>query len=642
MNQAGPGQSVVRKATMFLLNESIPALGEERAARSSKLIQFKAALAEIMAEWQPLEATVARALDALVTSIPGSVPAFFRFSEGEFRCLPAPRTPAALQAAMQGLRLPQRSGCNAGEAPFWSCEPCAVDVRTDAAWSPLQPLLSKHGLTGCWSWPVFSPSGEALGSVVIFRADARGPEEDEAELLSCSGRILALLLEQRLLIEDLRYQAEHDALTGAVNSVAFQKLLEREVIEARRCNRAVSLVCVNVDRIRSVNDLLGRNVGDRLLRDFAARVASMLRPEHALARIDGNEFVALLRNPALEGGALAAVKRMAGVLRAPFLVGESEIQLRASIGLASLPEHATDARSLLQAAQATAHRIKNSGWNQVGVCDPRVDHVDVNRARLESALQGAVERCELLLYYQPKIWLASGRLESAEALMRWRSAELGLISPALFIPLAEETGEIVELGRWAFMEACRQAVRWLNAPGKPQRLAVNVSPVQLSHPDLMSQLLEAFETWEVDPSKIELEVTENSFAGDYSQVRENLLTLRELGVQISLDDFGTGYSSLSILREVPFDTLKIDKSFLDAADAGGAGSSASIARRMLARMIDQGHDLGKNVVVEGVETQFQAELLAELNCDIVQGYLFGRPAPAADWDAIDGPPDWQH
>jgi diguanylate cyclase (GGDEF)-like protein len=622
---------------MFLSSESIPAVQVDCALNGSKLIHFRAALAEIMAEWQPIETTVTRALNALMTSLPGGAPAFFRFSEGRFFCLSAPQAPEDLLAAMHGLRVPERDGCDAGEAPFWSYEPGAADVRTDAAWTPLRPLLSKHGLAGCWSSPVFSPSGEALGAVVIFRVEARPPEDDEAELLNCAGRILALLLEQRLLIDDLRYQAEHDPLTGAINSVAFQKLLEREISAARPDHQAVSLICLNVDRIRSVNDLLGRNVGDRLLRDLASRLSAALSPEDALARTDGNEFVALLRKPAPGGGAMKAATRLAGLLRTPFPVGDSEIQLRASVGLASFPEHATDARSLLQAVQATVHRIKNSGRNRVEVCDPRLDHADLNRARLESALQGALDRGEMLLYYQPKIWLATGMLESAEALMRWRSADLGLISPALFIPLAEETGEIVELGRWAIQESCCQAVRWHELRGRPQRIAVNVSPVQLSHPELLSQLRAAIEACAVDPAKIELEITESSFAGDYSRVRKSLQTLRELGVQIALDDFGTGYSSLSILRELPFDTLKIDKSFLDAAEAGTA-SSASIPRRMLARMIDLGHDLGKNVVVEGVETQAQVELLMELSCDIAQGYLFGRPIPAADWDARANPP----
>jgi diguanylate cyclase (GGDEF)-like protein len=622
---------------MNLPSECVPAARVEGASNGSKLICFQAALAEIMAEWQPLDTTVARALNALVTSMPGSAPAFFRFSEGRFFCLSAPQVPMELLTAMHGLRVPERDGCDAGEAPFWSYEPKTADVRTDPDWTPLRPLLSKHGLAGCWSWPVFSPSGEALGAVVIFRVDARSPEDDEAGLLNCAGRILALLLEQRLLIEDLRYQAEHDPLTGAVNSVAFQKLLERAISAARVDHRTVNLVCLNVDRIRSVNDLLGRNVGDRLLRDLSLRLSAALDPEDSLARTDGNEFVVLLRAPESGGGALRAANRIAGLLRTPFPVGDSEIQLRASVGLAAFPEHAGDARSLLQTVQATVHRIKNSGRNRVEVCDPRLDHADVNRARLESALQGALDRDELLLYYQPKIWLESRTLESAEALMRWRSAELGLISPALFIPLAEETGEIVSLGRWAILESCRQAVRWHGVNGRPQRIAVNVSPVQLSHPELLSQLRTAIETCGVNPWKIELEITESSFAGDYSKVRESLQTLREFGVQIALDDFGTGYSSLSILRELPFDTLKIDKSFLDAAESGTA-SDSSIPRRMLARMIDLGHDLGKNVVMEGVETQAQVELLMELNCDIAQGYFFGRPIPAADWDAKASPP----
>lgn len=605
------------------------------SARPSKRIHFQAALAEIIAEWQPLETTVARTLEALTTGMPDCVPAFFRLSSGRFVCLSALRAPVSLLESLQGLRVPERDICDAGEAPFWSCEPKASDIRTDGAWTWVRPSLCQHGLAGCWSWPVFSPSGEALGVLTILRTEALPPGNDETDLLNCAVRILALIIEQSLLMDDLRYQAEHDALTGAVNSVAFQKLLDHENSKAEQNKQVVSLVCLNVDRIRTVNDLLGRNVGDRVLRDLASRVISTLDPEDTLARTDGSEFVVLLRSQASLMGALEIAARIGDLLQPPFLLGESEIQLRASIGLASYPEHAANLRSLLQAAQATVRRIRNSGRNRVEICDPRVDYADVNRARLESALQRAVERGELLLYYQPKVRLRTGLLDSAEALMRWGSAKLGLISPSLFIPLAEETGEIVNLGRWAIAETCRQAALWDAVTGRPQCIAVNVSPVQLSQSDLVAQLQAAIEASGVDPLKIEVEITESGFSGDFSMVRKSLQTLRALGVRIALDDFGTGYSSLSVLRELPFDTLKIDKSFLDAANAGVATASA-MPRRMLARMIDLGHDLGKTVVVEGVETQAQVDLLLELNCDIAQGYFFGRPIPAADWDSRAG------
>jgi diguanylate cyclase (GGDEF)-like protein len=620
---------------MALASENSPMIQAGHSAGPSRLIHFQAALAEIIAEWQPLETTVARTLEALTTGMPGCMPAFFRFSSGRFVCLSALRAPVSLLESLQGLRVPERDICDAGEAPFWSCEPKASDIRTDGAWTWLRPSLCQYGLAGCWSWPVFSPSGEALGVLTILRTAALPPGNDETDLLNCAVRILALIIEQRLLMDDLRYQAEHDALTGAVNSVAFQKLLDHENSKAEQNKNLVSLVCLNVDRIRTVNDLLGRNVGDRLLRDLASRVISTLDPEDTLARTDGSEFVVLLRSQASQMGALEIAARIGDLLQPPFLLGESEIQLRASIGLASYPEHAANLRSLLQAAQATVRRIRNSGRNRVEICDPRVDYADVNRARLESALQRAVERGELLLYYQPKVRLRTGLLDSAEALMRWGSAELGLISPSLFIPLAEETGEIVNLGRWAIAETCRQAALWDAVTGRPQCIAVNVSPVQLSQSDLVAQLQAAIKASGVDPLKIEVEITESGFSGDFSMVRKSLQTLRELGVRIALDDFGTGYSSLSVLRELPFDTLKIDKSFLDAASAGAAPASA-MPERMLARMIDLGHDLGKTVVVEGVETQAQVDLLLELNCDIAQGYFFGRPIPAADWDAKAG------
>jgi diguanylate cyclase (GGDEF)-like protein len=469
-----------------------------------------------------------------------------------------------------------------------------------------------------------------LGVLAVFRGDTRPPAGDEPAMLDCACRILALLLEQRLLIEDLRYEAEHDTVTRALNSTAFNKVLQRTIAAAGRGGKTAALVCVDLDRMRAVNDLLGRGVGDVLLRQVAARLIELLGPGDALARTGANEFVLLLHEchgeEALQTGVHAAER-----LREPFPVRGSEIRSHASIGVAQFPDHAEDARTLMQAVQSTVRRIKDSGRNRVELCNPRIDHVDVDRARLERALRQAVELGELLLYYQPKHRLPALVLDGAEALMRWRSAELGLISPGMFIPLAEETGEILALGKWALEESCRQAMLWDGVAGRPQRIAVNVSPVQLARPELVNELRAALTKTGVNPAKIEIEVTESSFLGDMAAARRRLFALRDQGVHLALDDFGTGYSALSVLRELPFDTIKIDRSFLIGVDSEIEATRSS-SRNMLARIIELGHDLRKEIVVEGVETASQLDLLTEMGCDIIQGFLLGRPEPAPVWE----------
>jgi diguanylate cyclase (GGDEF)-like protein len=518
-----------------------------------------------------------------------------------------------------------------GVAPFWAEDPKCSAIDLDPDWTVLRPLLVFGYFQGCWSWPVYSPSGEALGVLVLFRTDARPAACDETDLLDCACRILSLLVEQRLLVEDLRFQAEHDATTGAVNSVTFEKLLARVLNDATNSRQPVTIICLDVDRMRSVNELLGRSVGDELLRLLSARVSESLRPQDTLARTGGNEFIALLPGNLGPGGALREASTIAALLEDPFALNDSEIHLRASIGVATFPDHACDAKSLLQAVQATLRRIKTTGRNRIEVCDARIDHADVDRARLESALRHALYRGELLLFYQPKVRLSDGELDGAEALMRWRSAELGLISPALFIPIAEETGEIIGLGRWALEEALRQAHAWDGIAGRPQRIAVNVSAVQLARAEFASDLALLLANSGVDPSKLELEVTESCVLGDLAATQRRLTELRNLGIHLAMDDFGTGYSSLSVLRELPFDTVKVDKAFLNGLD--GDTLEASSALNVLRRLIGLGHDLGKKIIVEGVETRAQLKLLNELGCDIVQGYIFGRPAPASEWDA---------
>ena len=256
----------------------------------------------------------------------------------------------------------------------------------------------------------------------------------------------------------------------------------------------------------------------------------------------------------------------------------------------------------------------------------------MDRARLETALRMAISRDELLLVYQPQYRLSDGALDGAEALMRWRTAELGLISPGMFIPLAEETGEIVSLGKWALEEACRQAVRWRGVAGRPQRVAVNVSPMQLLSPGFVDALEAALKASGLEPQRVELEITESTFVKDFPLVRSRLRTLRELGAVIALDDFGTGYSSLATVRELPIDRLKIDRSFVIGLDAESHDENVAAAR-MLAGIIQMGHDLGKEVIVEGVETDTQLERVRELGCDVIQGYLLGRPIPVSDWEA---------
>jgi diguanylate cyclase (GGDEF)-like protein len=433
--------------------------------------------------------------------------------------------------------------------------------------------------------------------------------------------------------------AYFDTLTGLPNRLSFSERLERDVQRARHHSTKMAVLFMDLDGFKNVNDTLGHGAGDRLLQCAADRLRQGVRPadlvarndlvdvEVDLARLGGDEFTVLIPQLQHEESALKVAHRILELMRRPFALQEREVVLTTSIGIAIYPDDGTDATTLLKHADTAMYHAKDVGRDNCQFYRAALTQQAMRRLNLESNLRLALERGEFHLLYQPQLDLASGRILSLEALIRWNHPEQGLISPMDFIPIAEETGLIVPIGEWVLRTACRDTARW-RAAGHPLRVAVNLSAVQFRIPDLPALIKAILADTAVAPQWLELEVTEGSLMDGSAATLATLNALRELGVHLSLDDFGTGYSSLSYLKRLPLNNLKVDQSFVSGLPEDR--DSLAIVRTI----VSLARNLGFSITAEGVETLAQARILHGLSCEILQGYYISKPLAAAQIPAL--------
>ncbi len=447
-------------------------------------------------------------------------------------------------------------------------------------------------------------------------------------------RLGALLdiTERQALERQLAHQAFHDPLTGLPNRALFLDRLGHALARGGRAGAAVGVLLLDLDGFKHVNDSLGHDAGDRLLVAFAARLPGYcLRPSDTLARLGGDEFVVLLEDLRDPGAATRLAARLVTcpALWAPYPLDGREVSIRASVGVALGRPGAADPGGLLREADTALYRAKAAGKGGYAVFDPAMNAAAVARLELEADLRRAVARGELAVHYQPLVALADGRIRRAEALVRWHHPTRGPAAPAAFIPLAEETGLIREVGHWVLGAACRQAATWRAVYGdRAPVVCVNLSAREFGDPGLVAAVAGALRDAALDPAGLELEITEGALMGDAPGTLATLWQLRDLGVGLAVDDFGTGYSSLAYLKRFPVDTLKIDQAFV----AGLGADTEDTA--IIGAIIGLAHALGLAVVAEGVETVDQVAGLRRLGCDLAQGYHFARPLPAAELDAL--------
>jgi diguanylate cyclase (GGDEF)-like protein len=423
------------------------------------------------------------------------------------------------------------------------------------------------------------------------------------------------------LEESLRFQAFHDELTGLANRALLHDRVEQALSAATRKGETVALCLGDLDGFKTINDTLGHQAGDVVLGRVARLLESIVRPGDTVARLGGDEFAVLMIGVASDRSALDFARRIVALLRDSTEVGTFLSGI--SVGVATATP-STSVEQLISDADTAMYAAKSAGKNRVAAFEPQMRDLVAERLELIGGFHGSLERSEFFLEYQPVISLANGGLAGFEALVRWRHPTRGLIGPQQFIPLAEETGFIVPLGRWIMVEACAELARWSEQTDRSMGMSINVSRRQLASSHLVADIRDAVRLAGVDARNVVIEVTEGALIQDPKQAAAALSELRALGFRIAIDDFGTGYSSLSYLQSFPVDILKIDKCFVDGLESDSARASA-----LMTSIVGLAHALDLRVVAEGIEFDQQRQCLVDLGCDFGQGFLFSRPLSAS-------------
>jgi diguanylate cyclase (GGDEF)-like protein/PAS domain S-box-containing protein len=453
------------------------------------------------------------------------------------------------------------------------------------------------------------------------------PIMEEGEVVEVVGSSIDIT--GRLKAEEKnKYLSNYDLLTDLPNRFRFTEHVNVYLKEVKYSRSMMAVILIDIDRFKNINDSLGHSLGDQLLQGVAERLKRCLSIEELVARMSGDEFILLLPQVANQNQVIKKVHKIIKLFKQPLMIDDHEIFITISLGISLFPEDGSDLENLVKNAETAMYRAKEQGGNSYQLYSPAMNARAFEKLALENSLRKSLKREEFLLHYQPRINLETGQFISMEALIRWNHPDLGLVSPAEFIPLAEITGLIIPIGEWVLRTACAQNKAWQDAGFPPMRVAVNISAKQFHLDNLVKTISGVLKETGLKPEFLELEITENSIMQDTELTVSLLHELKAMGVKLSIDDFGTGYSSLGYLKNFPIDTLKIDRSFV--RDITTNPDDAAIATTI----ITLGHSLNFKVIAEGVETVEQFSFLKEQLCDQIQGFYFCRPLPVEEFEKV--------
>jgi len=522
--------------------------------------------------------------------------------------------------------VPLRPGTRA-ELVLSRREPLIIEDYDQEADDSSSPFLVEFGVRSGIVAPLFGTQG-TFGMLSAHALQPRRFRGDDLSFLQSVANILAVAIERKSAEERLAYLAQFDVLTGLPNRHLFHDRLTQAIVQARRSERPMGVLFIDLDRFKLVNDTLGHSAGDKLLKEAAARLAQCVRSGDTVGRFGGDEFGAILSDLAKPGDASIVAQKVIDALARPFHLEEHETYVSGSVGIALFPADGGEADALIGNADVAMYRAKEQGRNTYQYFTSEMNERAVQRMQLEAALRRAMERNEFQLHYQPKVDLESGAICGLEALLRWRHPDRGTVLPAEFIPVLEDSGLIVPVGEWVIREVCRQLNAWKEAGLAALPVAINLSARQFQQKDLEGTVRRILRDAGIEPSLIQFELTESLLMRDTEAAARTLRGLKESGVKLSVDDFGTGYSSLAYLKRFPIDTLKIDRAFIRDVTTNPEDAAITLA------IIGLAHSLKLKVVAEGVETEDQLDFLSSHACDEMQGYYFAKPAAPAEMGAM--------
>lgn len=496
--------------------------------------------------------------------------------------------------------------------------PTALQVSDNDAWLSL--LLS-----GKWTGETLSyrKNGEAYQERITFNA----VKNTHNEVIYYVGTFTDITEAKHSQLR-LHELVNHDPLTSLPNRRLFNELLEHAIRRAERENHQIALLFVDLDRFKAINDSLGHQVGDKLLYEVSRRIKHSVRDSDVVARLGGDEFLVMMDMIKQPEDATIIAEKIIYALQVEFVIDDREIFIGASIGISIFPQDGSDVDSLIKASDIAMYQVKNRGKNNLCFYSEELSKNALERFTLESELRHALARQQFAVHYQPQISLLTGEIIGAEALLRWNHPILGSVSPAQFIPIAEETGLIVQIGEWVLRQAANQAIAWIKNGYTMQWISVNVSGIQIMKSNFYDTVYGILIETDCNPSILELEITESTVMQNTEFVIDTFNKIKQLGVRVAIDDFGTGYSSLSNLKRLPLSKIKIDQSFVrglptDLNDAAITNTINAMAR-----------NLGFSVIAEGVETIEQADFLKNMGCEEAQGYLYGKPISTIEFTKL--------
>lgn len=534
----------------------------------------------------------------------------------------APSLAKEYTTAVDGIAIGPKVG-SCGTAVYRREPVIVADIMQDPLWEDYRHVVAPFGYRSCWSTPILSHQGAVLGVFAMYSMTVREPTEAETRLIDFTTRIAGIAIERKLAEDQIHFMANHDVLTGLPNRALLEDRLSQALLYAQRYERWVTVVFIDLDNFKLVNDTLGHNAGDVLLKTVANRMVECVRSTDTVVRLGGDEFVIVLFDQPTDVDLISeTLQKIRSAIAEPVHLGRHRLRATASIGIANYPKDGTGPDQLLANADAAMYRAKEFGRDNFQFYAPEFNTRAHEKFLLQEELRNALARSEFVLLYQPQVDLRSGDVFAVEALLRWKHPTRGMVAPNTFIPTAEETGLIVPIGDWVLHEACRQNKAWQDAGLPPLTVCVNVSARQFREPNLIGRVVNALKDSGLDARHLELEVTESLIMQDVELAVSTMNALQGLGVQISIDDFGTGYSSLSALKTFPVARLKIDKSFI--RDLAADESDQAVA----SAVISLGQNLHLRVIAEGVETDDQVAFLRKNNCDEMQGYHFSKPVSA--------------
>ena len=506
-------------------------------------------------------------------------------------------------------------------APKW-----IPDVSRDEGFQRAQ-LAAKAGLHGAFAFPILA-GNVTLGVLEFFSREIRNSDPSLLQMVRVIGSQIGQFMARKQAEENLLYVATHDTLTGLPNRYMLNQRFAHALNNAQRYRKSMALLFLDLDRFKFINDTLGHPFGDRVLTEVAGRLRLCLREIDTIARFGGDEFVALIEDFAAPGDIVSVAQKILHALRWPFLLDGETCHVTASIGIGLYPDDGADFASLLKSADIAAYRAKEQGKNNyLFYSEEMNDHLSARIAK-ETRLQGALEKNEFVLHYEPKIEINTGRITGMEALIRWQHPDLGLLPPMEFIGLAENSGLIVPIGAWVLRTGCAYNQTLQGRVPAPLTVSVNLSARQFEDKHLLREIERALNESALKPGNLELEITESMVMRDIQSSKKILDGIKSMGIRLAIDDFGTGYSSLVSIKRFPFDCIKIDRSFIK--DIPQDPDDVAITQAIIA----MAHSLRLKVIAEGVETREQLDFLTELGCHEFQGHYFRKPQPAEDFSKL--------